>query len=153
MDITMTMKTFKPVTGGLALTLLLTLSSCLHNPEIPFVQPNELSKQDTQSIEKSASIIFSDLLFDSPLGDRAFSSVKFNYDRKNTHLVALVGVMKRLIKKDATIFCVADSLNSQTFTIKFVINTPKQKQSIKVLLIHNQSKKSVYIKGYQLKLK
>ena len=146
-------KIFKSLRVGSALTLVLCLTGCLHNPEIPFVRPNELSKQDTQNLEKSASLIFSDLIFESPLGERSFSSVKFDYDPKDKHLETLAGVIKRLIRKDSTIFEVVDSLNNQTFTIKLATTVLGNTETVALKLIENKTKKSIYTKGYSLKLK
>ncbi|MCK5835083.1 MAG: hypothetical protein KAG98_05080 [Lentisphaeria bacterium] len=142
----MTMKIFKFTT--MVVTLFM-LAGCLHNPEVPFVRPNPMSAKETESIEKTASIIFSDLLFESPLGDRSFSSVKFDHDIKNERLVSLEKVMKRLIRKDSTIFCVSEHLKTQTFNIKFVINQDSKK-SITVSLVDNYTKEVVYQKVYQL---
>ena len=147
----MTMKIFKTTLTCFALVILCTLTGCLHNPEVPFIQPNQLSKDEAKSIEKIASIIFSDLLFDSPLGDRSFSSVKFEFNAKDKRLLALTTVINRLIQKDNSIYYSAGSLQNHTFDIKFITKPNKQMQSIEVILIDNYTKKSVYTKIYQVK--
>jgi len=153
MDTIMTTKTFKTALIFTTACLLLGLTSCLHSPDVPFIKPNAVKQPDNQSISKIASLIFSDLLFESPIGDRAFSSVKFVYDQKDKKLINLETIIQKLIRKESTIFCAASNLSKHTFDIKFDLTNSQEQEKIAVTLINHSSKAVVYTNQYLLKTK
>jgi hypothetical protein len=143
--ITKTYKIIKFLT--IITTITLSITSCLHTPEQPFREPNSLNNSK-QTTKKTASIIFSDLLFDSPIGETTFCSVKFSYNSQNKKLKSITDTIKNLIKKETTIYTASKYNKNPTFTINISTKKINQKKSIKVKLIQNSTKQCVYTKQY-----
>jgi hypothetical protein len=126
------------------------MTSCLHNPEQPFREPNSINN-NRQTIKKTASTIFSDLLFDSPMGEMTFCSVKFSYDAKDDMIKSITQTMKSLIQKENSIYYASNRLKEPTFTISFSTKQKRNQQTIKVDLIQNSSKQKIYTRNYPIK--
>jgi len=142
----MTTKTFKLI----PLTLFCLLSGCqlLSGPDTPFIEPGILQIAEKQSLDRVSSILFSDLLFDSPVGERPFSTLGINSDPKSLYLNELKEALHRLIKKENTLYSL-NKLDQCDFVIKLT-ETSKDGQ---IQMVLTSKKKIISEKTYHFKVK